>query len=180
MTLAAPMADRELRLEPLAEAHRKALRQACAQDAEIWNIYPANYAGADFDRNFETCLAGPGQIAFALFAGERLVGMSSYLGIDGANRVLEIGRTYIAPRLRGTGFNRRVKRLMLDCAFAEGFTRVEFRIDTRNTRSMAAVETLGAVREGTLRRNRITWTGYVRDTAVYGLLAEEWRERAHG
>jgi len=107
-----------------------------------------------------------------------MVGMTSYLGIDEPNHVLEIGRTYFAPRARGTGFNGRVKRLMLDRAFDEGFTRVEFRIDTRNSRSMAAVEKLGAVREGRLRRNRITWTGHVRDTAIYSVLADEWRERA--
>lgn len=46
--------------------------------------------------------------------------------------------------------------------------------DTRNTRSMAAVIKLGAVHEGTLRRNRVTWTDYVRDTAVFGLLREDW------
>ena len=39
---------------------------------------------------------------------------------------------------------------------------------------MAAVLKLGATHEGTLRKNRITWTGYVRDTAVFGLLREEW------
>jgi RimJ/RimL family protein N-acetyltransferase len=67
-----------------------------------------------------------------------------------------------------------MKKLMIDHAFACGFTRIEFRVDTRNKRSMAAVLKLGAKHEGTLRRNRITWTGYVRDTAVFGLLEEEW------
>jgi RimJ/RimL family protein N-acetyltransferase len=55
---------------------------------------------------------------------------------------------------------------------------VEFRVDTRNTRSMAAVLKLGATQEGVLRKNRITWTGYERDTAVFGLLREEWRGEA--
>jgi len=64
---------------------------------------------------------------------------------------------------------------MIDRAFACGFTRIEIRVDTRNSRSMAAVLKLGATHEGTLRRNRITWTGYVRDTAIFGLLKDEWR-----
>ncbi|MDP9412883.1 MAG: GNAT family N-acetyltransferase [Pseudomonadota bacterium] len=174
------MSDGETSIEPLAEHHREALRAACAEDAEIWQIYPVNFSGKDFNGNFDACLGQPDQAAFAILTGKQLVGMSSYLGINRENRVLEIGRTYIAPRVRGTGLNARVKRLMLTRAFAEGFTRVDFRIDTRNGRSMAAVEKLGAVRTGTLRRNRITWTGFVRDTAVYSVLADEWRDRPGG
>ncbi len=169
------MSDGEISLEPLAQQHQEALRAACAEDAEIWQIYPVNFAGEAFDDAFEACLGQAAQAGFAILWRNQLVGMSSYLGIDRANRLLEIGRTYIAPHVRGTGLNGRVKRLMLTRAFAEGMTRVEFRIDTRNGRSMAAVEKLGAVREGTLRRNRITWTGFTRDTAVYSLLADEWR-----
>ena len=33
---------------------------------------------------------------------------------------------------------------------------------------------LGATREGVLRADRITWTGHVRDTVLFSLLAEEW------
>lgn len=175
--LSAPMQDGGLRLERLAETHREPLRLACAEDQDIWQIYAANYAGADFDPNFDICVAPGNQVALAIFDGDRLVGMSSYLYVDEVHRTLEIGRTYIAPQMRGTGFNRRLKQLMLDRAFASGFTRVEFRIDTRNGRSMAAVEKLGAVREGTIRKHRITWTGHVRDSAVYGILHDEWAAR---
>lgn len=180
MSLAAPMSDGEISIEPLAQQHREALRAACAEDAEIWQIYPVSFAGDAFDDAFEACLGQAGQASFAILLANQLVGMSSYLGIDRANRALEIGRTYIAPHVRGTGLNGRVKRLMLIRAFAEGFMRVEFRVDTRNGRSMAALEKLGAVREGTLRRNRVTWTGFTRDTAVYSLLADEWRDSSGG
>jgi len=175
VSLGAPMADGSARIEPLREDHREALRAACAEDDEIWEIYPTRFFGTEFDAAFDKCFGDPRSIAFALYDGDALVGMSAFLGIDEPNKALEIGRTYLAPRLRGSGFNRRIKRLMLDRAFACGFTRVEFRIDTRNTRSMAAVEKLGARREGVLRANRITWTGHVRDTALYAILAGEWR-----
>jgi RimJ/RimL family protein N-acetyltransferase len=169
------MADGSARIEPLREDHREALRAACAEDDEIWEIYPTRFFGAEFDASFGKCFGDPRSIAFALYEGDALAGMSAFLSIDEANKALEIGRTYVVPRVRGSGFNTRIKRLMLDRAFACGFTRVEFRIDTRNTRSMAAVEKLGARRERVLRANRITWTGYVRDTAVYAILAGEWR-----
>ena len=64
--------------------------------------------------------------------------------------------------------------LMLEHAFDSGAVRVQFRVDTRNLRSQAAVAKLGAVREGVLRRDRLTWTGYVRDTVFFSILDEEW------
>ena len=39
--------------------------------------------------------------------------MSSFLGIDEGRQALEIGGTYYRPKFRGTGFNRRVKDMML-------------------------------------------------------------------
>jgi RimJ/RimL family protein N-acetyltransferase len=81
--------------------------------------------------------------------------------------------------MRGTGFNRRIKDLMLNRAYRCGFRRIEFRVDARNTRSQAALAKLGAVREGVLRADRITWTGHVRDTVLFSVLAHEWPEAAH-
>jgi RimJ/RimL family protein N-acetyltransferase len=65
---------------------------------------------------------------------------------------------------------------MLKHAFDSGALRVQFRVDTRNVRSQAAVARLGAVREGVLRRDRLTWTGYVRDTVYFSILNDEWTE----
>jgi RimJ/RimL family protein N-acetyltransferase len=64
--------------------------------------------------------------------------------------------------------------MMLKRAFASGTRRVEFRVDRRNARSQAAMKKLGAVREGILRADRITWTGHVRDTVLFAILKEEW------
>ena len=88
--------------------------------------------------------------------------------------MLEIGGTYYRPKFRGTGFNRRVKDMMLKRAFDCGIRRVEFRVDRRNGRSQAAMKKLGAVREGVLRADRITWTGHVRDTVLFAILKDEW------
>ena len=70
-------------------------------------------------------------------------------------------------------------RLEPSHAFASGFTRIEFRVDGRNLRSRAAVLKLGATHEGILRKNRITWTGHVRDTYVFSLLRHEWSGTNH-
>jgi RimJ/RimL family protein N-acetyltransferase len=173
------MADRDLRLAPLDEEHREALKAACAQDPDVWTIYSVSYDPEHFDASFDLLLARTNWRCFALFSGERLVGMSCFIGIEPERGVLEIGNTYYIPAMRGTGFNRRIKDLMLSRAFGCGFRRVEFRVDARNARSQAAMAKLGAVREGVLRADRITWTGHVRDTVLFSILAAEWPEAPH-
>ena len=101
--------------------------------------------------------------------------MSCFLGIEQERGVLEVGNTYYIPEMRGTGLNRRVKDLMIGRAADCGFRRIEFRVDSRNKRSQAAMAKLGAVREGVIRAERITWTGHVRDTVLFSILASEWR-----
>jgi RimJ/RimL family protein N-acetyltransferase len=168
------MAAGDVCLDPLDEAHRQSLKAACAEDQEIWPIYSTSYDPAHFDASFDVLLAKLNWRCFTVHLGGRLVGMSCFIGIDAERAVLEIGNTYYTPAMRGTGFNRRVKDLMLNRAFACGFRRVEFRVDARNGRSQAALLKLGAVREGVLRADRITWTGHVRDTVLFSILASEW------
>ena len=169
-----PMTGDGCRAELFEEKHRAALRDACAEDPDIWAIYANNFDPAGFDASIDLYRSSRRNRTFVLFDGDELAGMSSYLGIDDGRQVLEIGGTYYRPHLRGTGFNRRVKDMMLERAFACGVRRVEFRIDKRNARSQAAMKKLGAVREGVLRADRITWTGHVRDTVLFAILKDEW------
>ena len=169
-----PLDEGDLQLTPLEETHRDALRAVCAEDPDIWQIYATNFGPPDFDSNVSALLANPGRLGFAVLLGGVLVGMSAYLRIDASADTLEVGNTYLAPAARGTGLNRRMKALMIGHAFDCGFRRIEFRVDARNVRSQAAVRKLGAAREGLLRAERITWTGHVRDTALFALLREDW------
>ena len=171
--LAEPMTGDKCRAEPLVEAHRDQLREACAEDPDIWQIYYISYAPHDFDTSFDALLKRP-WIPFALFDGNALVGLSCYLNIEAGRQTLEIGSTYYRPAFRGMGFNRRVKDMMLQRAFDCGFRRVEFRVDRRNRRSQAAMKKLGAVREGVMRADRITWTGHIRDTVLFAILRDEY------
>ena len=162
------------RAELFGERHRAPLKAACAEDGEIWQIYANNFGPDGFDDSIARYDSNPGNRTFVLFDGDELAGMSSFIGIDPARQVLEIGGTYYRPHLRGTGFNRRVKDMMLKRAFDCGIRRVEFRVDRRNARSQAAMKKLGAVREGVLRADRITWNGHVRDTVLFAILKKEW------
>jgi len=169
------MSGDECRAEPFAEHHRDKLRAACAEDGEIWQLYANNFGPDGFDASIDLYVYNPRNRTFVLFDGDQLAGMSSYLGIDEARQVVEIGGTYYRPLLRGAGFNRRCKDMMLSRAFDCAFRRVEFRVDARNMRSQAAMTKLGATREGVLRADRITWTGHVRDTVLFSILRDEWR-----
>jgi len=162
------------RAELFDEEWREPLKAACAEDGEIWQIYANNFGPDGFDDSIALYRSTGRNRTFVLFEGDELAGMSSYLGIDEGRGVLEIGGTYYRPRFRGTGFNRRVKDMMLRRAFDCDFRRVEFRVDERNLRSQAAMTKLGAIREGVMRADRITWTGHVRDTVLFSILKEEW------
>lgn len=176
--LGLPLQGDGVRGEPFSETHRDALRAACAEDPEIWSIYSVDFGPEGFDRNIDLFAGHKRNRTFVLFEWNALVGMSSFLGIDEGRQVLEIGLTYYRPAWRGTGFNRRAKDMMLRRAFACGVRRVEFRVDARNQRSQAAMVKLGAVREGVLRADQITWTGHVRDTVLFSILADEWEGTA--
>jgi RimJ/RimL family protein N-acetyltransferase len=173
-SLDTPMVGEGCRAELFAEAHHEALKAACAEDEDIWEIYANNFGPGGFDKSIAYYRSSPRNRTFVLFDGDELAGMSSFLGIDEGRQCVEIGGTYYRPHLRGSGFNRRVKDMMLKRAFDSGIRRVEFRVDRRNLRSQAAMKKLGAVREGVLRADRITWTGHVRDTVLFAILKEEW------
>jgi len=172
--LDAPITGAGCRAELYTETWHDALRAACAEDGDIWQIYANNFGPEGFDDSIALYQSSPRNRTFVLLEDDQLAGMSSFLGIDEGRGVLEIGGTYYRPPLRGTGFNRRVKDMMLSRAFDCGFRRVEFRVDARNQRSQGAMTKLGATREGVMRADRITWTGHVRDTVLFSILKEEW------
>ena len=176
-TLYVELTAGDLRLVKLAEEHREALRAACAADADIWRIYSTSFDPQHFDASFSRLLGHGSRMPYAIMDGGRLVGMTAWLRPDWSAQTIEIGNSYIHPDARGTGLNGRLKRLMIDHGFAVGIRRIEFRIDERNKRSQAAVAKLGGVKEGVLRAERVTWTGFVRDTGLWSLLADEWRAR---
>ena len=169
--------DRFVRLEPMAEAHREDLRAACAADPDTWNqLYPFSMLGEAFDVGWERMYAKPSAdwMAFAVMADGRCRGTTSYLAIDRTNDTLEIGATYYGPELRGGAVNPAAKRLLMAHAFESGVRRVQYKVDAINARSRAAVLKLGAVQEGILRQDRVTWTGRIRDTVVFSILSHEW------
>lgn len=167
-----------VRLEPMSEAHREGLRAACNADQRIWTeLYPFSWAGEHFDPTWAKLLAdqaaGTTQ-PYAVVAGGEVVGITTFYAIEQANSAVAIGGTYYRPQARGGAVNPAAKRLMMGHAFGRGARRVVYHVDALNARSRAAVLKLGAVQEGVLRQDRLTWTGRIRDTVVFSILADEW------
>ncbi len=172
--LDAPMTGDGCRAELFGEQHRAALKAACAEEKDVWAIYSTPFDPTHFDASIDALASAPQNRTFVLFDGDHIAGMSSFIGLDEPRQAVEIGGTYYRPHLRGTGLNQRIKDMMLKRAFGCGIRRVEFRVDARNARSQAAMAKLGAVREGVLRADRITWNGHVRDTVLFSILRDEW------
>ena len=103
------------------------------------------------------------------------VGATSYLNIDPANRKLEIGGTWIVPQWQRTASNTEAKYLQLRHAFESlGCLRVEFKTDSLNERSRAALLRIGAVEEGTMRNHIIMPDGRLRHGVYFSVIESEW------
>lgn len=167
-----------VRLEPLSEVHREALRGP-ADDPDIWAYMTQRGDGAHFDAWFDKMLAasaGPAQISHAVIgaASGACIGHTAYLEISAPHARVEIGWTWYAAVARGGVVNPACKHLLLARAFACGAQRVELKTHHLNQRSQRAIARLGAVREGVLRSHYATWTGQRRDTVVFSILRAEW------
>ena len=178
---AQPLQGRFSRLEPLAGPGREALRAAIAGEDPAWDIMASSARGEHFDGWWERAMAemaAGGRIAYAVrrLADDRIVGTTSFLHIDPANRGVEIGSTFLHADARAGAVNPDMKLAMLAHAFQHGAIRVEIRTDGRNLRSQAAIAKLGAVREGVFRKQKILWNGEARETVVYSIIDDDWAD----
>ena len=105
----------------------------------------------------------------------RIVGSTSYLAIEPAHKRLEIGATWITPSHQRSAVNTEAKLLQLThCFEALGCNRVEFKTDSRNERSRAALARIGATEEGTFRAHMVMPDGALRTSVYFSVIASEW------
>jgi RimJ/RimL family protein N-acetyltransferase len=171
-----------VRLEPLEERHRDAIRPA-AQHPEIFTV-TTSALGPLYDPYIDNALRrsdGTHDLAFAVLlkaqdrSKGRYVGMTRYLNIEEAHKKLEIGSTWYEPSTWGGPVNPECKLLLMRHAFeALKFHRVEYKTDVRNTRSRAAILKLGATQEGIFRKHMIMADGHVRDSVYFSIVDTDW------
>jgi RimJ/RimL family protein N-acetyltransferase len=109
------------------------------------------------------------------------IGSTRYLNIERYHHRLEIGYTWVAPPWQRTGANVEAKLLQLRHAFETlDCRRVEFKTDSLNENSNAALLGIGATFEGTFRNHMISQGGRMRHSSWYSVIDAEWpdvRER---
>ena len=104
-----------------------------------------------------------------------LAGTTSLSEADLRNESIHIGSTLYGSRWWGTQVNPEAKLLLMAHCFEDcGYGRIKIQTDVLNTRSQAAIEKLGAQREGVMRRHLKREDGTFRDTVVYSVLIDEW------
>jgi len=175
---AAPLAGVSVRLEALAPEHAKDLF-AALDDAEAWRhmTVPRPRDVEEMAALVDAAIADPARVAWVQLdavTGE-VIGTTSYYAISEAAETVAIGWTMVAPSRWRTAVNTEAKLLLLRHAFDTlGAGRVEFHTDVRNTRSQAAIERIGGVREGVHRRHKRRGDGTWRDSVVYAITVDEW------
>ena len=166
-------------LEPLRREHAEELWEA-AQAPEIWawlaNLNERERFDQWLELTLEAAAAGrEGPFTTRDAASGEVVGSSRFLNVRPADRVVEIGWTWLNPRAWRSGANVEAKLLMMGHAFETlECVRVEFKTDARNERSRAALAALPARFEGILRNHMIVPDVGQRDSAYYSVIPSEW------
>jgi RimJ/RimL family protein N-acetyltransferase len=109
-------------------------------------------------------------------AAAEFAGSSRFYDINLDYQTLKLGYTWYGKKFRNTKLNKHCKILLLSFAFeAMNMERVEFRADVLNTRSIAAMKSIGCREEGILRADMPTREpGIRRDSIVLSILKNEW------
>jgi len=170
-----------VRLEFMSASHEADLRAAAA-DGELWQLAFTTVPEPERTLNYiETALADckTGSrwpfVVRELTSGQ-IIGSTSYHDIIPEVRRVEIGYTWYAKSWQRSHVNTTCKWLLMECAFEQlACTVVGWRTDIINLRSQAAIERLGAKKDGVIRRNKLRKDGTIRDTVMYSVTAEEWR-----
>ncbi|MFD8816198.1 GNAT family N-acetyltransferase [Streptomyces sp. NPDC059627] len=190
-TLQGPVLEGTLvRLEPLDHRHAADLAAAAEEDrssyrftwvptaAEVEGYIDAQLARADAGK-----LAPYAQVEQA---SGRAVGATAYWDprlwpTRSGLCAIEVGFTWLAGSVQGTGVNTEAKYLLFRHAFENWeVARVDLKTDARNGRSRAAIERVGGRFEGVLRNWSRSWApgedGRLRDSAIFSITAAEWPE----
>ena len=176
------LSDRGVELRPMGLEHEAGLRAAAA-DGELWNIRVTSVPEPEQTRKYiEDALAmldAGNRFAFVAVesASGRVIGSSSYHDILPGVKRVEIGYTWYAKSVQRSHVNTTCKLLLMTHAFETlGCHVVGWRTDNFNFASQAAIERLGARKDGVIRGHALRRDGTIRDTVMYSLRAGEWPE----
>lgn len=167
-------------LIPLEKEHFEAL-YAAAADKEFWDLIPTDCSDRTvFYKTYEFALSERetgNQYPFVIRHKEtqKLIGSTRFFEIYPSDKKLEIGWTWITKEFWGTAVNLECKLLLLTFCFDTLKTnRVQLKTKDNNFRSRKAIEKIGGVFEGILRKDKVSSDGTTKNAAYYSILDDEW------
>ena len=176
------LTENQLVLEPLALFHEDGLRAAAA-DGELWNIRVTSVPKPEETRKYIedalTMREAGSRFAFAVTEAStgKVLGSTSYHDILPAVKRVEIGYTWYGKSHQRSHVNSTCKLLMMQHAFETlDCNVVGWRTDNFNFASQAAIERLGARKDGIIRGHAMRRDGTIRDTVMYSMRSGEWPE----
>ena len=167
-------------LVKLSISHEQDLAEA-ASDGELHSLWyttipKPDEVKAEIERRLALRNSGS-MLPFGIIdrGSGKVVGMTTYMNVDQANRRIEIGSTWYRKAVQRSALNTECKLLLLRHAFEQlNCIAVEFRTHIMNTQSRKAIERLGAKLDGIMRSHMIMQNGTIRDTASYSIIQSEW------
>lgn len=173
---------KNVRLEPLTHSHDRELGEAAA-DGELWNLW-VTFVPSREEAHGYIAAALKGQeeghmLPWAVreLTSGRVIGTTRYHDIVPEIDRVEIGFTWYAKSWQRSHINTTCKLLLLEHAFDTlGCEVVGFRTDNFNFASQRAIEALGAKKDGVIRHHRLRRDGSVRDSVMYSIVRNEWRD----
>lgn len=170
-------------LRPLLDTDIEHLLPFATNEPDIWKYSMVSAAGKEGMKNYiSTALSlkeNGKDYPFIVFDKRtgKYAGSTRFYDIQPTADTVQLGFTWYGKDFQGTGLNRHCKYLMLQFAFeVMGVQRVEFRADSKNLRSIAAMKSIGSTIEGTLRSNGYSADGNRRDSIILSILRHEWEE----
>jgi len=137
-----------IQLIPLQETDFSALYKV-ASDPLVWEQHPnkLRYQRDVFQNYFEGAMLSKGAFLIRDTKTNEVIGCSRYYDFNENENSTEtsvlIGYTFIGRNFWGKGYNKALKKLMLDYAF-QFVDKVYFHIGAYNYRSQKAIEKIGA------------------------------------
>jgi len=168
-------------LDPLAHAATLFDSTRGQQNEHLWlYLFEGPFATrAEFDSHLQQKANSEDPLSFAILdkpSGDA-VGYASYMRIEPAHRVIEVGSILFTPRLQRTIGATEAMYLMARHVFDDlGYRRYEWKCNALNAPSRSAALRLGFTFEGVFRQHMIL-KGRNRDTAWFSMLDSEWPKR---
>jgi len=177
------LAGKHVYLELLSPGHREIIRPL-ARDERIWEFNKMLLVDDRYDKMyddyFDTAMnkeAMGGQHTFVIRStgDQAIIGMTRLYEINQRNKSATIGYTWYIPSVWGKVHNKECKLLLLQFIFEQlKFMRAELRVAHQNIRSQKAVEKIGGVKEGVLRKHGYRNDGSIRHDVIYSIIDDEW------